>query len=327
MTEAHDIDGVRRGRLDPPSSAPERGETTTELGRLGEVMVEQITSGRLAEPTDFAQAPAEWVLVIDGRATLEVAGEPMELRGDDWVVLPSLVPHRLVDVDPGTRWLAVHVPARRAPTPPLIVRPERDGDQAGIRAVHAAAFGPLAPGGDTAVEVGLVDALRASPAWIPGLSLVAVRPDGDTDGGTASGTGTIVGHVVCTRAHVDGAVVDTEPGHELGAAVSATRTEPSGPLPVLGLGPLGVLPEHQGAGVGSALVRAVLGAAGALGEPLVALLGDPTYYGRFGFRPASELGIDAPGLAWGRHFQALGLNAGPAPGPGRFHYAAPFDDL
>ena len=37
-----------------------------------------------------------------------------------------------------------------------------------------------------------------------------------------------------------------------------------------------------------------IGAADAAGEPLIALRGDPRFYIRFGFVPASELGVDAP---------------------------------
>ena len=43
-------------------------------------------------------------------------------------------------------------------------------------------------------------------------------------------------------------------------------------------GPLSVRPDRQRRGVGSALMHAVLGAADALGEPLVALLGSTAYY-------------------------------------------------
>lgn len=46
------------------------------------------------------------------------------------------------------------------------------------------------------------------------------------------------------------------------------------------LAPLGVLPEHQGHGVGSALVRHGLAA---VQGALVLVYGDPAYYGRFGF--------------------------------------------
>lgn len=74
-----------------------------------------------------------------------------------------------------------------------------------------------------------------------------------------------------------------------------------GELRPLQLGPLGVLPERQGHGIGGALTRAALARADALGEPFVLLLGHPTYYPRFGFEPAAPLGILGPrdfGDAW-----------------------------
>jgi putative acetyltransferase len=138
------------------------------------------------------------------------------------------------------------------------------------------------------VELRLLAELRAGPDWIPELSLVAVGGDGG-----------LVGHVVCTRARLGA-----------GSAV--------------GLGPISVRPDRQRAGVGSALMHAVLGAADALGEPVVCLLGDPAYYGRFGFRPASELGIEAPDPEWGAFFQARPLAAWTPALAGRFVYAEPF---
>lgn len=167
----------------------------------------------------------------------------------------------------------------------LEVRRSRRGDTEPVRAVHRAAF---ARGTGDPVEVGLVDALRADAGWLPHLSLVAVVD------------GRLVGHVVATRATVDG-------------------------VPALGVGPLGVLPAFQGRGVGTALMYALLGAALAREETLVALLGEPAFYGRFGFVAAAELGVQAPDPAWGPYFQALSLT-GSAPS-GTFRYAAPFDGL
>jgi putative acetyltransferase len=156
----------------------------------------------------------------------------------------------------------------------VLIRRENTGDIEAIAAVHTAAFE-----GDQPIEVGLVDALRASDAWLPALSLVALEAD------------RVAGR------------------------------------PALGLGPLGVLPDTQRGGVGTALMHAVLGAADALGEPLVVLLGHQDYYPRFGFEPAAKLGIIAPDEAWGDHFQARTLSTYDPSLRGEFVYAGPFNDL
>ncbi|GII56430.1 N-acetyltransferase [Planotetraspora thailandica] len=167
----------------------------------------------------------------------------------------------------------------------MLIRREDAADVEQIRAVHAAAFAP------SEAEAALVDALRADEGWMPALSFVAEGRDGE-----------VVGHVVCTRAHVDG-------------------------VPVLGLGPLGVLPSAQRRGVGHALMHAVLGAADALGEPVVVLLGHADYYPRFGFRPAADYGIIPPVAEWAPHFQARPLTAYEPAIRGAFVYAQPFREL
>jgi len=94
---------------------------------------------------------------------------------------------------------------------------------------------------------------------------------------------------------------------------------------VLAIGPLSVHPDHQGRGVGKALMHAVLGAADALDEPIVVLLGSPGYYSRFGFRLAEEYGITPPVPEWRQHFQARTLTAFTPAIRGPFKYAEPFD--
>jgi putative acetyltransferase len=97
--------------------------------------------------------------------------------------------------------------------------------------------------------------------------------------------------------------------------------------PALGLGPLSVVPDHQLVGGGHALLHSVLGAAEAMDEPLVCVLGDPSFYGRFGFVVASELGMLAPDPDWGRSFQARRLTSCPPRLTGAFRYASPFAEL
>ncbi|HUR23874.1 MAG TPA: N-acetyltransferase [Acidimicrobiales bacterium] len=142
---------------------------------------------------------------------------------------------------------------------------------------------------DGPVEADLLHALRADAGWVSALSLVA------EDAG-----GAVVGHVVCTEGLL---------GH----------------VPVVGLGPVGVLPDVQRTGVGSALMHAVIAAADALDYPLVGLLGHLDYYPRFGFVPASRLGVTAPEPKWGDHFQARPLATWHARLAGTFRYAAPFE--
>ncbi|WP_241835494.1 GNAT family N-acetyltransferase [Pseudofrankia asymbiotica] len=168
-----------------------------------------------------------------------------------------------------------------------------DSDSDSDSAAGAGAGGDRRGGADGTgepVEARLVDELRASGASLPGLSLVALDEEG-----------AVVGHVMCSRGRV-------------------------GATPVVALGPLAVRPDRQLRGVGSALVHAVVGAADALDEPLVALLGAPRYYRRFGFRPATAFGVAAPVEAWGDHFQVRALTAyGDV--RGQFAYPKPFDGL
>jgi cupin 2 domain-containing protein len=102
-------DGYVKGRLRDASEAPAIGESAERVHAFGNAFVEQILSGRLDVPADYLQEQDEWVVVLEGAATLEVGGETVELAARDWLFLPSGRPHRLVETEPGTSWLAVHV--------------------------------------------------------------------------------------------------------------------------------------------------------------------------------------------------------------------------
>ena len=87
---------------------------------------------------------------------------------------------------------------------------------------------------------------------------------------------------------------------EQGAVVGTVRLwEVSvGPdCPTLLLGPLAVHPDHRNRGIGSALMRRALREAGCRGHRAVLLVGDASYYGRFGFSVGQTAGLWLPGLA------------------------------
>ncbi len=109
-------------------------------------------------------------------------------------------------------------------------------------------------------EAKLVELLRASDGYVPELALVADRD------------GAIVGHTMFTYVTLRG-----EEERE-----------------VLQLAPVAVVPQQQGLGIGSELVRAGLERADARHEPLVVVQGHPTYYPRFGFESARRHGIEPP---------------------------------
>ncbi|RKN38693.1 GNAT family N-acetyltransferase [Micromonospora endolithica] len=136
------------------------------------------------------------------------------------------------------------------------VREERQHDHDAVRDVHRRAFGDHG-----AVVAPLADALRRDdPA---ALSLVAER------------AGQVVGHVMFTRALLDA------PRRLVGVRV---------------LSPVGVHPDHQRRGIGSALIRRGLELLDADGVPLVFLEGDPRYYARLGFRAGGPDGFRKPSL-------------------------------
>jgi putative acetyltransferase len=169
----------------------------------------------------------------------------------------------------------------------VIVRPQEPGDYEAAKVVYAEAFGRTDHGDRVPIEVGIFAGLWEAKDVIDELSFTALAQ-------TA-----VVGHVTASHAKV-------------------------GSHSVVAVGPIGVLPEHQGNGIGSALMRALLGAADAGDIPLVVLLGSPHYYGRFGFGPAAELGVVSPEPKWGDAFQARPLRAYTPSVAGPFRYAPAF---
>lgn len=86
-----------------------------------------------------------------------------------------------------------------------------------------------------------------------------------------------------------------------------------------GLGPISVAPEHQGRGVGAALIRAGLSRLSAQGAAGLVLLGDPAFYARFGF--VADPRLKLPGVP-AQYFQSR-LLLGPM-AEGEVRYAAAF---
>ena len=88
-------------------------ELTSEVLRSRSVRIERIVSRGQASPQDFwyDQAEHEWVVVLTGKATIKIDGQPeMILSPGDTLYLPAHTRHRVEWTDPqqDTIWLAVY---------------------------------------------------------------------------------------------------------------------------------------------------------------------------------------------------------------------------
>lgn len=119
-------------------------------------------------------------------------------------------------------------------------------------------------------EQDLVNTLRTGDSYIPQLSLVAEE------------NGKIVGHIMFTRAKI-------------------------GTVIALALAPLSVLPEYQKKGIGTALIEEGHRIAKQLGYGYSVVLGSEKYYPRFGYMPATLLGIIPPFDVPDENFMAFNL--------------------
>ncbi|HFK2919522.1 GNAT family N-acetyltransferase [Stenotrophomonas beteli] len=163
----------------------------------------------------------------------------------------------------------------------FIIRAEIPADIDGIHALTAAAFATAVHSSHT--EQFIVDALRVRDEL--SVSLLAEHE------------GLLLGHVAVSPV----AVSDGSTGW-------------------YGLGPISVLPARQGQGIGAALMRAAIAALRQQDARGCVLLGEPGYYGRFGFRAAP--GLVLPGVP-AEYFQALCLQ--PPLAQGEVRYSPAFD--
>jgi putative acetyltransferase len=154
--------------------------------------------------------------------------------------------------------------------------------------VHEAAFG-------RPDEARLVARLRQEAS--PLVSLVAEQ------------AGRVIGHVLFSPVTVEDE--RERPGVTAGA-----------------LGPVAVLPDAQGQGAGASLIRAGIEACRALDWRILFVLGDPTYYARFGFGLAARRGLHYASHAFDAAFQVQELAPGALAGiEGWVRYHAAFDEV
>ena len=169
----------------------------------------------------------------------------------------------------------------------VVIRPESKKDYPAIKEINDLAFGHSNEGI-------LIEKLRRSPGFIPGLSLVAEYG------------AKLIGHILFYPVKIN---------------------SPSAVYVSLALAPMSVHPAYQRSGVGKRLVIDGLKRAKEMGYSSVIVLGHSEYYPRFGFKRASAFGIRCPFKVHDNVFLAFELVSGALKDvKGVVEYPKPFND-
>lgn len=97
------------GNVFADAAPPATGERFDPLRRVGPLLIERIISSATPEPGEYVQTQDEWVLLMQGAATLLIDGQAVTLAAGDYLFLPAGTPHTVARTAPGTLWLALHL--------------------------------------------------------------------------------------------------------------------------------------------------------------------------------------------------------------------------
>jgi cupin 2 domain-containing protein len=88
---------------------PENNETFDILLEHKNIRIVRIVSSDRLKENRYCQEEDEWVVLLEGSATLLVNGEEKHLNRGDTLFIPARTPHSILNTANGTLWLAVHI--------------------------------------------------------------------------------------------------------------------------------------------------------------------------------------------------------------------------
>ncbi len=90
-------------------TTPTNGETFKTLLEHKNIKIIRIVSSDDIDDTLYIQDEDEWIVVIEGQATLTIDTKEIVLYRGDSLLIPSKSPHRVIETTSGTMWLVVHI--------------------------------------------------------------------------------------------------------------------------------------------------------------------------------------------------------------------------
>ena len=88
---------------------PQNGEEFTTLLEHRNIKIVRIVSSDDLERKVYTQKEDEWVVVLEGKATILIDNKLSVLNKGETIFIPSNTPHEIIDIINGTLWLAVHI--------------------------------------------------------------------------------------------------------------------------------------------------------------------------------------------------------------------------
>jgi len=85
----------------------ENSEIFTTLFKNDSIKIESIRSWLRTPGEFYNQDQDEWVILLKGRAKLEIAHENITLQSGDYLFIPKHTLHRILSTDKNTLWLGV----------------------------------------------------------------------------------------------------------------------------------------------------------------------------------------------------------------------------
>ena len=88
---------------------PEAGENFTTLLEHKNIKIQRIVSSENPDGITYVQEEDEWVVLLEGEATLYLNGREKTLTRGESLFIPAKTPHKVLKTQRGTLWLAVHI--------------------------------------------------------------------------------------------------------------------------------------------------------------------------------------------------------------------------
>jgi len=88
---------------------PKSGETFTTLLEHKNIKINRIVSSSDVEPIEYKQEEDEWLVLLEGEATLLVDKKEEILTKGETLFIPAKTPHTVLKTSSGTVWLTAHI--------------------------------------------------------------------------------------------------------------------------------------------------------------------------------------------------------------------------